>query len=1169
MKPSILRVSDRRVSLIIAGSIAALLGAQRVCGVDYSTYIAGTTPVAWWGMNEAGCINLPTTADLSGAYGAANNQAGTNLNLTYQGSGTNSLTDQTGYVYNSNGLNKAAYFNGTSDSGAFGHAATPYDLNITGAIYRYEPNGFAGEIWIKQDVGGNGVDTQRIVATREWGLGVEDGARRLHFTTFAKQDFFSTTSLSDDGLWHQIGFSYDGNVTTNFYIDGVAAGTHVGGTSGIRAALTPGANSINLAHRNTDAQHYKGFVDELVVWGQQRTAADFAASYLAAQTTPFLATAYWKGATDGVWNSNLNNVTTDLAGTTTATLTIDSATNVIFNASGATNFGSTTLGADTTIRTLTFGNSAISAVGIGGVNTLTITPNAATNGVTVDSGSGTHTISTNVALGAAQTWTVTDAGQTLNASGVMSGASAVTKAGAGTLVFSGNNSYSNGTTVAQGALALDYTVVGSKLSDGGSLTLASGTVDLRNGASAHHEVVASTTISAGLSSVTRSSGTSVLRMNGITPGLGVVNFGAAGIADTDTPNTNGILGGWATVAGTDWAKNSTDAADGAITAYNSYTDINVRGALIADGSTTNVRFQGDGNPGDIALIFGPTTINTLLQGNANFAARVHMFTETLATNGIMIGSGKAALTIGENGNDGTVQTATAGGTLFLNNFSASNALTINAVIADNTSASSLATVGRVVLTRINTYTGATVVNSGVLRVANNDALGTTDAGTTVLRGAALELAEVSGVTVGAELLTLSGTGIANDGALRSVSGFNSWLGTITLASAARINSDADTFTIGNNASSAIIVGKADLTLGGAGDGTVNGKISCCGGVTKDGAGVWTLSGANTYTGPTTLTAGTLSIATGSNLGMGTSNLVFNGGTLRITGNSTTSFTSLGRTVVFNSGQTVGLDIAAPANNFTGNLVFNQTTGGLTKSGAGTLTLNQANTYSGVTTIAQGTLKASSIVVSGGQSNLGNATSAVILGSATEQGTLSYTGASATYVRGFDVQLGGGTIEVTTAGQTLTLATGAIASGTDTSLTIRGAGHTTITAGVNLGGTSGALTKDGTGLLNINSGAQTYKTLTASFGAGTTNVNVALTAVGGTDVVADANLKFGSVSQTLNSLTIGSGVTVTFTSGIAAGAFSSGGKAAALVPEPGTLGLLLVGALSALGRRRRD
>jgi hypothetical protein len=94
--------------------------------------------------------------------------------------------------------------------------------------------------------------------------------------------------------------------------------------------------------------------------------------------------------------------------------------------------------------------------------------------------------------------------------------------------------------------------------------------------------------------------------------------------------------------------------------------------------------------------------------------------------------------------------------------------------------------------------------------------------------------------------------------------------------------------------------------------------------------------------------------------------------------------------------------------------------------------------------------------------------------------------------------------------------------------------------------------------------------------GTTNVNSVLG--GGTSDVsvtgATTKLRFGTVSQTLGSLTIGAGSTVVFTSGAASGSFSgdekgAGFAGAAAVPEPGTLGLLLLGALGAMNRRRRQ
>ena len=163
-------------------------------------------------------------------------------------------------------------------------------------------------------------------------------------------------------------------------------------------------------------------------------------------------------------------------------------------------------------------------------------------------------------------------------------------------------------------------------------------------------------------------------------------------------------------------------------------------------------------------------------------------------------------------------------------------------------------------------------------------------------------------------------------------------------------------------------------------------------------------------------------------------------------------------------------------------------------------------------------------------------------------------------------------------------TGAASGGTAgaKTLAVLGAGDTDITGGIAQGGaTSLAVTKAGTGTLNLAAGSVLdIDSLTAN--DGTTAVNSALGA--GTSVTvndtgggAATSLKFGSVSQTLASLTIGAGATVTFTSGPASFTASTSGKTAGfgskqpsggLVPEPGTTGLLLAGALSVLARRTR-
>ena len=120
---------------------------------------------------------------------------------------------------------------------------------------------------------------------------------------------------------------------------------------------------------------------------------------------------------------------------------------------------------------------------------------------------------------------------------------------------------------------------------------------------------------------------------------------------------------------------------------------------------------------------------------------------------------------------------------------------------------------------------------------------------------------------------------------------------------------------------------------------------------------------------------------------------------------------------------------------------------------------------------------------------------------------------------------------------------------------------TISVASTINGT-GSVTKNGTGTLNLN-GGQNYAILSTT--AGTTNVNGSFTA-GTATVNANATTNFTS-SQTLGALNIGAGAVVTF--GSAAPFAGFGGGSSAAVPEPGALGLLVVGALGVLARRRRN
>ncbi len=180
--------------------------------------------------------------------------------------------------------------------------------------------------------------------------------------------------------------------------------------------------------------------------------------------------------------------------------------------------------------------------------------------------------------------------------------------------------------------------------------------------------------------------------------------------------------------------------------------------------------------------------------------------------------------------------------------------------------------------------------------------------------------------------------------------------------------------------------------------------------------------------------------------------------------------------------------------------------------------------------------------------------------------------------GYEIDnVGGGTLRLYNGAATATVTNSAgthvisapVELRSDTTVAVTGAGDALAITGTVTQSGIRSLTKTGDGTLTL-SGAQLYDTLTTS--GGTTNINGVLgTAAGSASVHANASTRFGSVSQTLASLTIGAGATVTFTSGAAA--FGGGGKGAsqggsAVVPEPSAFALLLVGTLGMLARRRR-
>ena len=192
-------------------------------------------------------------------------------------------------------------------------------------------------------------------------------------------------------------------------------------------------------------------------------------------------------------------------------------------------------------------------------------------------------------------------------------------------------------------------------------------------------------------------------------------------------------------------------------------------------------------------------------------------------------------------------------------------------------------------------------------------------------------------------------------------------GTALTVSNATFDLNGNAQTVGGLADGGVATGvvtnsgaAATFTVNDSAANSFSGKIAGALALTKSGAGILTLSGTNAYSGDTTISAGTLKLGAASAIpsGAGAGNVIDNG-TLDVGGFSPSINGLSGSGVVNDSGAgtptlTVGNNNATSV--FAGTIQNTSGTLALTKTGTGVLTLSGTNTYSGATTISQGTLQ---------------------------------------------------------------------------------------------------------------------------------------------------------------------------------------------------------------------
>ncbi|WP_127091999.1 autotransporter-associated beta strand repeat-containing protein [Aquabacter cavernae] len=551
--------------------------------------------------------------------------------------------------------------------------------------------------------------------------------------------------------------------------------------------------------------------------------------------------------------------------------------------------------------------------------------------------------------------------------GTLSGGGTLAKTGTGTLTFESATLGIDGLSVGAGTLVIEDD---TQLASGAGVMVAGGaTLALRQ------SIAIGTLTGAG---VVETSGPNVLDLtgpggvfSGSITGSGSVTF--AGSGTTTLSGVNSYVGATTIASGTLLLTGGSALSDASPVSVSS-------GAVLQLGaSETLASLSGSGTVvlGGNVLTVGANGASTVFQGTMSGGSLVKVGggTLTLAGTTDLTGPGltisAGTVQIGNGTTPGAFQGAIvnnsalvvvqAGQTVLSGPISGSGSLTVTGGA------------GTVVLTGTNSYTGGTTISGGILAVGAGGASGWIVGDVAIASGATLAFDTTATNTVGG-ILSGAGSVLLQAGNL-TFSGANTYAGGTVISGGATLHVSQDsnlgaapgtsptTGAIGleggtlaadasfTSARAVILASQApnNIAVAGGATLTLSGTISQINpsALLVSGAGTLVLSGANTYSGGTQVTGGTLSVSADANLGATSGGVSLNGATLAATDSFTSaravSLGTSGGAIAVSGGETLTLSGALSG------------AGALSLTGPGTLALTGTSAISGTATVANGTL----------------------------------------------------------------------------------------------------------------------------------------------------------------------------------------------------------------------